>query len=313
MSCVVQGALDERCAQENEKTNKQESLFVTTDKSVLAHAEISTDKTDVTDVTNVTTYITTLVKKVTTPVVSTTPQVQTSPVTTVETKVTETIAATEAVPITEPPVEQQPPVENPTPSVPVSPGYSVPEAAGVDASYLEKCAFIGDSHIKGLSGYGIVSDSRVFAQNGLSLAHLSEKIKASDVQSVNPENIYIMMGTNGVMWADWNDMIQKYKDFTNSLVQAMPGARIYILSIPPVTAQRESKADVQSGKYLNSDIDGYNKKLLDMAKENGWYYVDVNSALKDGNGYLGSSTDGVHMSKDLYSTFKNYILTHVVS
>ncbi len=306
MSCVVQDALDARAAEEDNQSYKQNSQLVSSDKVTQLQTDVHTD------MANITTYITTGKNKVTTSHVT---SVVHTTSTQAITSVTEEAKAEEStinVPVTEPPVVQ-PPAESVKPVAPVSPGGSVQGSSQVSDSYFDKCVFIGDSHIKGLSGYGIISDSRVFAQNGLSLPHLSEKVKASDVQAMNPEHIYIMMGTNGVMWSDWNDMIQKYKSFTDSLVQAMPQADIYILSIPPVTADRESKADVASGKYLNSDIDGYNNKLLDMAKSNGWYYLDVNSALKDGNGYLGSSTDGVHMSKELYTTFKNYILTHVVS
>lgn len=307
MSSVVQGALDARAAEEDSQIQKQGSQFVDSDKIFQSQTDVYTDKS------YITTYITTEMKKVSSSSVTTLIQTQTTPVTTIITEVSKTETVTEPAPVTEPPVVQQTPAENVRPAQPVSPGYNVPDTGQVDSSYLDKCAFIGDSHIKGMGGYGIISESRVFAQNGLSLAHINEKIKASDVQNVNPDHIYIMMGTNGVMWSDWNDMIQKYKSFTDSLVQAMPDADIYILSIPPVTAERESKADVASGKYLNSDIDGYNNKLLQMAKDNGWYYLDVNSALKDANGYLAASTDGVHMSKDLYSTFKKYILTHVVN
>ena len=120
------------------------------------------------------------------------------------------------------------------------------------------------------------------------------------------------MGTNGVMWTDKDTMIEMYEEFVLSLKKSLPSANIYIMGIPPVTAERESKADVAKGKYLNSDINSYNSKLLDMASRNNWYYLDVCPGIKDSNGHLSSSTDGVHMSKNLYSTFKEYILNHVV-
>lgn len=227
---------------------------------------------------------------------------ETEPVTTeVTTTVTDEVTT---VPITE--VTEAPSYNYGAP-VPASPQAK-------SSSYYDQCAFVGDSHIKGLSGYNVVSDGRVFAQNGMSIAHINDYISVDNIKRVNPSNIYIMMGTNGVMWLKWEDMISQYEAFVNKVTDALPDASIYILSIPPVSAGREAKPDVASGKYLNSDIDSYNNELLKMAEKNKWYYVDVNSALKNASGCLDESqtSDGIHMSKDLYGVFESYILSHTV-
>jgi len=237
------------------------------------------------------------------------------PQTTVVSSVTSVTTDVTTAPVTEPvtlsPVV--PPPEPPAPPAPQSGNQqgAVPQSAAVGSEYFNDCAFLGDSHIKGMSGYGIVSNSRVFAENGLSLAHINEKISIDSIKAINPKHIYIMMGTNGVTWMKFSDMIYYYKNFVSTLKQSIPDADIYILSIPPVSSDRESRND--NGKMLNSDIDGYNAELLKMALDNGWYYLDVNSALKDGNGYLSGSTDGIHMPRDLYNTFTNYILTHIAN
>ena len=206
-----------------------------------------------------------------------------------------------------------------TPAVTEAPAYDysapVPALAKPKtSSYFDQCAFIGDSHIKGLSGYDIVSDGRVFAQNGMSIAHISDYISVDDVKKVNPSNIYLMMGTNGVMWLKWEDMISQYEAFIKQVEAAIPEAKIYIFSIPPVSAGREAKPDVANGKYLNSEIDGYNAELLKMTEKNQWYYVDINSAVKNASGCLddASTTDGIHMKPDLYNVFSDYILSHAV-
>lgn len=239
------------------------------------------------------------------------------PQTTVVSSVTSVTTDVTTAPVAEPVTLSSvavPPPEPPAPPAPPVPQSgnqqgAVPQSAAVGSEYFNDCAFLGDSHIKGMSGYGIVSNSRVFAENGLSLAHINEKISIDSIKAINPKHIYIMMGTNGVTWMKFSDMIDYYKNFVSTLKQSIPDADIYILSIPPVSSDRESRND--NGKMLNSDIDGYNAELLKMALDNGWHYLDVNSAIKDENGCLSGSTDGVHMPISTYNTFKDYILTHI--
>ncbi len=223
--------------------------------------------------------------------------------------ITEPVTETVTVPSVDvaPPETPAPPVQQPV----VNLQGAVPQSAAVGSEYLNDCAFVGDSHIKGMGGYGIVSENRVFAENGLSLAHINDKISVDSIKSVNPKHIYIMMGTNGVAWMKFSDMVDYYKKFVIKLKQSIPDADIYIISIPPVSADREARKD--DGKILNSDINAYNAEILKMANDNGWYYLDVNSAIKDGNGCLSGSTDGVHMPVSTYNTFKDYILTHVAN
>lgn len=234
--------------------------------------------------------------------VTTVSETETAP----ETTVVSTAETTAEV--TETPVQTEPvPVYN----------YGVPVPASDNpksSSYFDQCAFIGDSHIKGLSGYKIVSDGRVFAQNGMSIAHISDYISVNDITKINPSNVYFMMGTNGVMWLKWEDMISQYEAFIKQVEAALPDAKIYIFSIPPVSAGREAKPDVASGKYLNSEIDGYNAELLKMAEKNQWYFADMNSAVKNASGCLDDTqtNDGIHMSVELYSVFADYILNHTV-
>ena len=323
ISCVVRNELDTYIAQESENTGDSENETVehnVTENQVTtvitsATPECTTVPVTTTRIGSTTTSAnirTTTVVSTTTPVTTTTTSSTTSitTTTTTTTSTTTTIATTvttTALPETEAPQTAAPPVSS---------GYDysspVPESKVYGDDYFDKCVFIGDSHIQGMSGYKIVDDSRVFAKNGLSLSHINENIDVSSVAAVAPEKVYIMMGTNGVMWTNKDSMIDMYEEFLDSLTKSLPSADIYIMGIPPVTAERETRADVASGKYLNSDINTYNDMLLDMASRNNWYYLDVCPGIKDGNGHLASSTDGVHMSKNLYSTFKDYILSHVV-
>ena len=153
-------------------------------------------------------------------------------------------------------------------------------------TYFGKCAFVGDSITVGLSDYQLVPIKNVYAEIGMNI----EKINTDTIQTqfgqttvleglkqAKPENIYIMLGSNGIAWLSVSDMISYYSEFVDSVKQNLPDSNIYILSIPPVTAARES---AEEEPILNSDIDKYNSELLKMADEKKIYYVDINTALK---------------------------------
>lgn len=230
-------------------------------------------------------------------------------------------AQTTAPPVTETTAVQTSPAQTAPPATTApqtaAQGYeydkAVPECERASDDYLTKCVFIGDSHINALGGYGIESQDRVFAKNGLNITQVYDYVNLDSVAGVNPENIYIMFGTNGVMWMDWDSMISQYKELITKIKEKCPQSSIYILSIPPVTADREKIADIASGKYLNSEINDYNNRLQSMACDERIYYADLNSHVKNSDGYLISSSDGVHMTADLYANqVKTFLLTHIV-
>jgi len=191
-----------------------------------------------------------------------------------------------------------------------------------DDSYLSDCVFVGDSISTGFSGYGFVSEKNVFAKTSMRIDLINNTpldtfygnvLVIDALKSANPKNIYVMLGSNGMGWIDDSKMISDYSQFIDEVQSSLPSASVYIMSIPPVTAERELKPTVEEGKILNSDINDYNAQLLDLANQKGVHYIDVNSALVDSNGKLPSdvSTDGMHFDKNTYVKVVEYILTHV--
>lgn len=218
-----------------------------------------------------------------------------------------------------------------TTAAPVSP---VPiSAISGDMSYFDDCVFIGDSITSGFSSYGIIPEKNVYASIGMNIDKINtEPISVmlpdandSTVYSIQqmtiiealkiskPPKIYIMLGSNGIAWLSNEHMIGRYKAFVDSIKTELPDAKIYILSIPPVTAGREDPNN-SNGQILNSSIDSYNSALLQFANENSLYYVDINTSLKGNDGKLPaewSSRDGMHFNKDTYNIVINYILSHI--
>ncbi len=195
----------------------------------------------------------------------------------------------------------------------------VPLSEKLSETYLGKCAFVGDSLTAGLSDYQYVSSKNVIAEVGLNIDKINtqtirtgagEKTALEALVDLSPENIYIMLGSNGIEWLSDKDMIGYYKEFTDSIKEALPDSKIYILSIPPVTSEREKASD---NPIKNSDIDRYNSALLDMANENQMYYVDLNTALKGNDGKFSdgdAADDGMHFNKATYQVMIDYILSH---
>ncbi len=198
----------------------------------------------------------------------------------------------------------------------------VPLSEPLTETYFGKCAFVGDSITVGLSDYQLVPIKNVYAEIGMNI----EKINTDTIQTqfgqttvleglkqAKPENIYIMLGSNGIAWLSVSDMISYYSEFVDSVKQNLPDSNIYILSIPPVTAARES---AEEEPILNSDIDKYNSELLKMADEKKIYYVDINTALKGNDGKFpeeNAAEDGMHFKKTTYSIMLDYILSHTAN
>ncbi|HAS78719.1 MAG TPA: hypothetical protein DCS38_03210 [Ruminococcus sp.] len=204
------------------------------------------------------------------------------------------------------------------------PSNPVPASSAKDSSYLDSCAFVGDSIMEGFSAYGFLPENQVFASVGLNPYQLNTNAiqtyygsvtALSAVLYAKPENLYIMMGMNGVAWDINNDMTSEIGTFIDNVKASLPSVNIYLMSVTPVSAEREAKASAADGKILNSQIDDFNSSLLSLANEKNIYYLDVNSYLKGSNGCLPSdvTSDGIHISKAVYEDILSYILSHTVS
>lgn len=196
----------------------------------------------------------------------------------------------------------------------------VPECEAADSSYIDDCVFIGDSIVYGLSSYGVVPSSNVFASVSMSVSKAeTEKIDTQygsvtaieAVTQMQPKIIYIMLGSNGAAYMSASEMYQSYQAFLNKVRLASPDSEVYIISTPPVTFAKESSVE---SPIKNSDIDSLNEKLLEYADSNGIHFLDLNSALKDSSGYLpaeSAENDGMHFKYSTYETFIDYILSHI--
>lgn len=158
----------------------------------------------------------------------------------------------------------------------------------------------------GVSAYRAVTDHKV-AINGKKsdTAYMPDK-----VASYKPKKIYMMFGCNDLTWGDQmteKKFIGYYTELIDILKQKCPGAKIYIQSIMPITAEMEYKKNTPFG---NKKVDQFNAALKQLAAEKDAKYLDVASIVrgKDGKLPAGVSDDGIHLKAKQYKLWVKYLI-----
>ncbi len=187
-------------------------------------------------------------------------------------------------------------------------GSSSPEVVvpTYDPSFFEDDLFIGDSIFTGLYLYEFLDMENVAASIGYTpyKAMTSAFNKTYDGSAVDyakmrdPKHIYIMLGSNTMAaGTDFDVIVEQYQTLLSRLREACPESEIVVISIPPVTKTSTSAA---ASGITNENIDYVNSKLKQIS---GIQYYDLNSQLKDENGYFRddlAEADGLHFKGSTY-------------
>lgn len=195
----------------------------------------------------------------------------------------------------------------------------LPQSDMRETAYFSDAVFVGDSITTGIDLYSTLANTNVVASTGINLeTFLTAKTvrnKAGDkvtipaaVKEIKAKKIYLMLGTNGIDWMSVDMMIEQYDKIFEVLKKDNPNAIFYIQSIPPITREKEKKADQMSLKKIKE----FNSRLLKLSESKKAYYVDVYSAIASDDGYLSKdiSTDGVHFDSSVYTTWIEYVRRH---
>ena len=199
-------------------------------------------------------------------------------------------------------------------------GEPVPQSEAVDNSYFDDAVFIGDSRTEGLILYTGLSNTTVYANQGLMVDTVftspviqMDGQKLSVVEALRRtefKKVYIMLGINETGWAYESIFIDKYKALIEEIQSINPQAIIYIQEIMPVTAETS-----RTHSYVKNDkIQRYNELLAKLAKEMGAYYIDTGAAVADASGCLPeeAAIDGIHLKKPYCDKWLDYLKTHTV-
>lgn len=239
-----------------------------------------------------------------------------------ETKYTPLIIGSDPTP-TESDFEEEPSSE-PEPTGPVMLEEIVgliPLCEPVDDIWFEDAVFIGDSRTDGMKLYGGIKNATYFSYKGLSVFSIDEKEcitldgeKVTVLDAVSRGTygkVFVMLGINEIGYKDLDAFKQAYSDLVLTLKELQPEADIYLQLQPPAN---ETVAK-QKGTYThvtNERIQLFNSLIAEVAEEQQTALLDIWDALADENGVLPAdiTADGVHMVREGYQIWADYLRTH---
>lgn len=184
------------------------------------------------------------------------------------------------------------------------------ETLSFSREFFQNDLFIGDSITTGLSLYEYMPAANVYAKVGLNPetaqtdnidgVTLSEKVSA-----MQPRNIYIMLGTNGLAFMGADYMVNRYIEMIAMIEQACPTAKIVVITIPPVTKVHDA-----AGNETMEKVTEYNSRLKTMCDNGGYTCVDLCAYLQDSEGFFSdqyAEQDGLHFLGTAYIAMLGYI------
>lgn len=172
--------------------------------------------------------------------------------------------------------------------------------------FYSDSVFLGDAVITGISYYGFLDDSHVVADGNLTTDKALDKVDS--VASSNPSKVFIMLGINDVNYGTRGaDVIaENLITLANEIKSSAPSAKVYILSVLPVTNSFETKT---TNHISQSAINDVNDTVGVLAESAGITYIDIASAFKDTTGYLDGdcTSNGSNIVHDYYPFLLNSI------
>ena len=204
----------------------------------------------------------------------------------------------------------------------VSDGVVLPELGRVELSYFADAAFIGDSITVGWNDYkaaAALPDTNVIASIGATPPTGGVQWKEDDgtlydplerIVEANPSKLYLMFGANAlVVEGDYveDTLIESYGKFIDDLQSRLPDSVIYIQSILTPAATDESHAGLSAERIAR-----VNERLKALAEEKGCWYLALDESLctEDGLNAAYAAGDGLHLSKEGYMAWLEYLITH---
>lgn len=161
--------------------------------------------------------------------------------------------------------------------------------------FFGKAAFIGDSVTLKLRNYntknGVLGDTTFLCQGSYSVGHAVNNTMMLSYQGndVSPQDalkacgadrVFILLGMNDIALYGIDKTIENWGTLIANIRAECPDIEIYIQSGTPIYSGG------QKGSLTNANMDKYNVRLKQFAKENGCYYVNVNTPFKDASGGL---------------------------
>ena len=211
------------------------------------------------------------------------------------------------------------------------------EYTQVDDSYFNDAVFIGDSISYGFelyvtekraNGETVLGEAKFLTSGSLSYGNSlwdvsdesvhptynGEKMKLEDaIAQIKPGKIYILLGTNDVALYGVEQTIANADTEISRMLEASPGAEIFIMSTTPKYSPAESDVD---GALNNADIDALNVAMRQFAVEKGYNFMNIAPLFKDETGGLAAvyCSDkegmGIHFTSAAYDIWLNFLYSY---
>ena len=214
------------------------------------------------------------------------------------------------------PSEPLTPATQPEQTAPIKqtqPPTEPPEPVKIDESWFDDALFIGDSRVVGLRDVARLGKAHYFCEVGMTVFKLLNcytydyGFGNGNLDKVLQKNtygkIFIHLGLNECC-NDQDVVVAQYQAILDFIKERQPNADIYIMSVMSVTAEK-----AQSHLFKLELIYGLNKRLKELAAENGLHYLDNNEWAADEDGYLREDmrADGAHLTGKGYRAWAEWI------
>lgn len=211
------------------------------------------------------------------------------------------------------------------------------EYTQVDDSYFNDAVFIGDSISYGFelyvtekhaNGETVLGEAQFLTSGSLSYGNSlwdvsdesvhptynGEKMKLEDaIAQIKPGKIFILLGTNDVALYGVEQTIANADTEISRMLEASPGADIFIMSTTPKYSPAESDVD---GALNNADIDALNVAMRQFAVEKGYNFMNIAPLFKDETGGLAADycSDkegmGIHFTSAAYDIWLDFLYSY---
>ena len=188
----------------------------------------------------------------------------------------------------------------------------------VDESYFDDTLFIGDSRMCGLRDFARMGHADYFCDVGMTVFNLWER-NATDydygtkkltglLNMISYGKIYIALGINEAGYPMKN-FETEYEKLIQTIRQAQPDAIIILQSVMAVT---EGYADGRS-YFLPEHLAQMNAYIASFADNETIFYIDVNEAVADENGFLLTdlTNDGCHLYAKKVAVWADWLRSKV--
>ena len=199
----------------------------------------------------------------------------------------------------------------------------LPETEDAGQEYIDTTLFLGDSNTARMYRvFDYCSYDNAIGSVGMSARSLQKYacVKFSGYGSyvTMPQAVALMQPRRVIVTFGTNDLdpnysaaafAENYRAGLQAIADAYPAADIIVNAIPPLGRSHSNASLTQS------QVDEYNKAIVEMCDANGWTFLNSAEALKDAasgyakEGYVESS-DGIHLTRAAMDALFTYIRTH---